>query len=111
MFDISSKSASPNSFPHRETPREIRLSVSVCRSDNSIVSSHVDATDALTVLDLEAHIACLTPVTAPIVAHDPVLGAARRVNAEADKDDGVVKFGRAERRVKDSSLVLKEWCA
>ena len=76
--------------------------------DRGISRSHIDTTDASTVLHQESHVAILTPGGSPIIPQDPVLLTRLRVCAEANQHRSMVEISTALWTVKDAMLVVKE---
>ena len=70
---------------------EVLQLIRLFESDVGVERGHLDAANAITVLDGHAHVALLAPDFAPRVPHDPEL-ALLIVLAVANKEDSVVKL-------------------
>ena len=68
----------------------------------------VDGTDAVTIGDCDLDESVNSPVSAPRVAHEPVLEATSFVQAIADDLDGVVSVDAACLGIEDAARVIAE---
>lgn len=78
------------------------------QSDSRVKGSVVDGTDAVTIGDCDLDEAIYSPVSAPRVAHEPVLEAASFVQAIADDLYGVVSVDATRLGIEDAARVIAE---